>query len=215
MFPTVALVDPELTVTCSPQVTAHSGMDAITQLIESYVTKKVNPVTRALCLEGLKQASWALPVAVKDPTSRPARESMSHATLLSGIALANSGLGLAHGVAAALGVHCQVPHGLACAVMLPAAMQVNLSSRLLDLATIGRVLLNHQTLSSDSEAAQAALNFVSELSVQLGIPTKLRELGVRRDQLPALVKDSRGNSMSNNPTELNDTALAQLLEELW
>ncbi|MGC4049854.1 MAG: iron-containing alcohol dehydrogenase [Paludibaculum sp.] len=115
LVPAAVLIDPELTVSNPERVTAHSGMDAITQLIESFLTKKATPITKALCLEGLKAALPALETAVKEPTNRAAREAMSYAAWLSGVTLANSGLGLAHGVAAALGVHCRVPHGLACA----------------------------------------------------------------------------------------------------
>ena len=95
-------------------MTAASGMDAITQLLESFISRKAQPVPRALAVEGLRRAVPAIVEAVENPGSRPAREAMSHAAMLSGMALANSGLGMAHGVAAALGVHCRVPHGGRC-----------------------------------------------------------------------------------------------------
>ena len=120
-MPRIALVDPELTVSVPPEVTAASGMDAITQLIESYISRKAQPIPQALAVQGLRLAVPAIVEAVENAGSRPAREAMSHAALLSGMALANSGLGMAHGVAAALGVHCRVPHGVACALMLPVA----------------------------------------------------------------------------------------------
>ncbi len=115
LVPRIALVDPQLTVTVPPSVTAASGMDAITQLIESYVSRKSQPIPRALAVQGLRMAAPAIVEAVEKGSSQPAREAMSHAALLSGMALANSGLGMAHGVAAALGTHCRVPHGAACA----------------------------------------------------------------------------------------------------
>src|SRR5271165_4098689 len=121
ILPRIALVDPELTVTAPPEVTAASGMDAITQLIESYISRKAQPIPQALALNGLQLAVPSIVEAVENGRSRPARERMSHAALLSGMALANSGLGMAHGVAAALGIHGNVAHGLACAVMLPIA----------------------------------------------------------------------------------------------
>ena len=119
ILPRIALVDPELTVRVPPEVTAASGMDAITQLIESYISRKAQPIPQALAVQGLLLAVPAIAEAVENGRSRTARERMSHAALLSGMALANSGLGLAHGVAPALGIHCRVPHGMACAVMLP------------------------------------------------------------------------------------------------
>ena len=103
LMPRIALVDPELTVTVPPAVTAAGGMDAITQLIESYVSRKRQAIPRALAVAGLEDGVPAIVEAVENGRSRPAREAMSHAALLSGIALANSGLGMAHGVAAALG----------------------------------------------------------------------------------------------------------------
>src|SRR5262249_52038465 len=125
MLPRIVLVDPELAVSVPPHVAAWTGMDAITQLIESYVSRRATPATQQMAWTGLRQAATNLVDAFRDGASRSAREGMAMAALLSGIALANSGLGMAHGVAAALGVHCQVPHGLACAVMLPTAIEVN------------------------------------------------------------------------------------------
>ena len=115
ILPRIALIDPQLTVSVPPAVTAASGMDAITQLLESSISRKAQPIPQALCVEGLRRALPAIAEAVENPESRPAREAMAHAATLSGIALANSGLGMAHGVAAALGVHCRVSHGARCA----------------------------------------------------------------------------------------------------
>ncbi len=128
MVPAVALVDPELTMSCPFEITAHSGMDAITQLLESYISHRANRVTRALCLDGLQGIPTALLQATKPGNAaqaRASRERMSYAALMSGMALANSGLGFAHGVAAALGALCNIPHGLACATLLPTALRVN------------------------------------------------------------------------------------------
>jgi alcohol dehydrogenase class IV len=189
-------------------------MDAITQLIESYVTRKANPLTKALCLEGLRLAVGALPVAVEEPEDRPAREAMAYAAWLSGVTLANAGLGLAHGVAAALGVHCRVPHGLACAVMLPAAMRINAEACPEPFARIGE-LITKRTFRSNAETATAAVQSVEELATRVGIPLRLRDLGVTREQIPDLVPSSRGNSMSGNPVEVSDEQLRILLESLW
>ena len=147
------LVDPELTtVSLPPRVAAASGMDAITQLIESYISRKAQPIPQALALHGLQLAVPAIVEAVEDGRSRTARERMSHAALLSGMALANSGLGLAHGVAPALGIHCRVPHGLACAVMLPSALRINRDVRQTELATLARHLFGVPPLAPEGEA---------------------------------------------------------------
>ena len=152
ILPRIALVDPELTVSVPPDVTAASGMDAITQLIESYISRKAQPIPQALAVQGLRLAVPAIAEAVENGRSRPARERMSHAALLSGMALANSGLGLAHGVAPALGIHCRVPHGMACAVMLPAALRINRDVRQAELATLARHVFGVSPAAPDGEA---------------------------------------------------------------
>ena len=214
LVPAAVIIDPELTVSNPPEVTAHSGMDAITQLIESLVTKKATPLTKALCREGLRAAIPALEVAYKNPTDRAAREAMSYAAWLSGVALANSGLGMAHGVAAALGVHCRVPHGLACAVMLVPAMKANLQLCGREFAQLGELIAGGAVGSRELDADLAIVN-LEMLATSLGIPKRLRDLGVTEDQLSALVPASRGNSMSGNPRDLTDDELLELLTTLW
>lgn len=214
MVPKAVVVDPELTVSVPADVTAHTGMDAITQLIESYISRKAAPIPQALCLEGLRLAAPAIVKACRDGTNRWARESMAHAALLSGMALANSGLGLAHGVAAALGVHCLQPHGLACAVMLPAALRFNHSACREQYAGLAN-LLWPQSYASREAAAEAFVERISELCQSVGIPQRLRELGVLREQIPLLVPASHGNSLSGNPRDISDDELRDLLEALW
>ncbi len=235
MMPRIALVDPELTVSVPPATTAATGMDAITQLIEAFVSRRAQPIPQALCLQGLELAMPAIVEAVENGTSRPAREAMAHAALLSGLALANSGLGFAHGVAAALGVLHGVTHGLACAVMLPVAMRVNRDIARAELERLVPILLGGHRRTTEIEApilhsaarsagggeaptpatlsVDAAIDAVQTLNSRLRIPSRLSELGVTHDALPALAKASRGNSMSGNPRELSDDELLAVLEE--
>ena len=218
MVPRLVVVDPELTVSVPPKTTAFTGMDAITQLIESYISRRAAPIPQALCLHGLKLAIPALPVAVREGSSREAREAMSHAALLSGMALANSGLGFAHGVAAALGVTCNVPHGLACAVMLPAALRVNreVSSRqLAELEAMFDATAARHPSTDVLVAADCFIERIEQLCATVGIPTRLRDIGVQREQLDLLVPGSRGNSMSGNPRDVSDNELREILERLW
>jgi len=212
MIPRLVLVDPALAVSLPATTTAFTGMDAITQLIESYLSRRAAPIPQALCLQGLTLAIPALPLAVRDGQNRSAREHMAHAALLSGIALANSGLGMAHGVAAALGVQCQVPHGLACALLLPTALRVNAEVRQAELADLESLF---QPGTRDARQAQAFVTRIETLCRAVGIPSRLRDVGVTWDQIPALVTGSRGNSMSGNPREIPDSELRALLEELW
>ncbi len=213
LMPRVALVDPELTVTTPAETTAASGMDAITQLIESYVSKKTQPIPRALAVQGLRMAVPAMAEAVERPEHRPAREAMSHAALLSGMALANSGLGMAHGVAAALGTHCRIPHGVACAVMLPVAIRNNLAVCRDAFARLGHLVFGLPTKDQEA-AAEAFAEKIEQLCDRVKLPRKLSEVGVRREQIADLVRDSRGSSMSGNPRRLSDDELAEILERL-
>lgn len=212
LVPRVALVDPELTASLPPAQTAHSGLDALTQLIESYLSSRAQPVPQALALEGLSGLPQALIAAYEAGTNQAARERVAHAALLSGMALANSGLGLAHGVAAALGAECNVPHGLACAVMLPIALDVNREVAADHLARLGEVLAGRR-FDQSAKAIDAAFQQVDTLLTRLHIPRRLSELGVTAQQIPALVKGSRGNSMNGNPRQLTDAELHALLEQ--
>jgi alcohol dehydrogenase class IV len=214
LLPRVALVDPELSVSVPAAVTAASGMDAITQLIESYISRRAQPIPQALCLQGLQLAWSALPVAFREPTHQQARSRMAQAALLSGMALANSGLGLAHGVAAALGVHARVPHGLACAMLLPTALRVNAQVRQTELAELAHMLLHLPAGCSAEAAVQALIEAVEELCCRLGLPGRLSQLGVRQDQIPAIVHDSYGSSMQGNPRDVPEAELTGLLEAL-
>jgi alcohol dehydrogenase class IV len=214
MVPQLALIDPELTVTCPRNTTAWSGMDAITQLIESLITPKSTEITRALSKEGLRTALPALRRACDEPDHRPSREAMSHAAFLSGVTLANAGLGMAHGVAAALGVNCQFAHGLACAVLLPTALRVN---RQVCEATLAEIapLFGTREWSTSSAAADFVVESITQLGRDLGVPERLRDLGVPKEQIAELVPASRGNSMNGNPRPLSDNELHDILEALW
>lgn len=214
IMPRVALVDPELTATVPAAVTAASGMDAITQLIESFISRKARPIPQTLALEGLKKAVPAIAEAVENGRSQPAREAMAHAAMISGICLANSGLGMAHGVAAALGVYCRVAHGVACALMLPVALRVNRQVRQADLARLAHLLFGKGPSTSPEEAVDVFIGEISTLCDRVGVPRRLSQIGVRADQIPAIVRDSRGSSMSGNPRELSDAELTEILEEI-
>jgi alcohol dehydrogenase class IV len=213
MVPRIVLIDPELTVDLPPKITAQTGMDAITQRIESYLSKRAQPIPQALAESGLRLALRSIETAVTHGTNRGAREAMAYAAYLSGIALANSGLGMAHGVAATLGIHCQISHGLACAVMLPVALRFNRDVRLAEMARLASLETGERAID-DAEAADYFIARIEELTKRIGIPTRLSEIGVRPEQLLALVKGSRGNSMDGNPREVSDVELSHQLERM-
>ena len=214
LLPRLVVVDPELTLWLPATVTATTGLDAITQLVESYVSCRATPITRSLVATGLPGAVPALSRAYREPGHLPSRETLARAALLSGMALANSGLGLAHGVAAALGIEAGVPHGLACAVLLPVAMRFNRPHRSEDFAQLGE-WLSGRGHESPSAAAEAGVQAVESLLSELGIPRRLRELGVARERLPELARQSRGNSLSGNPVPVEPDVLLRVLEEVW
>jgi alcohol dehydrogenase class IV len=212
LLPRAVLIDPELTVSLPAAVTAHSGLDAITQLIESYISRRAQPIPQALARDGLRLAAPALLAALRQPGNRQAREAMAHAALLSGMALANSGLGMAHGVAAALGVHCRISHGLACGFLLPIALRTNrpvCTQQYAELAASLGLVKNDST----EQAADALLAQIETLCRDVGLPERLADLGVRREQLPAVVRSSRGNSMDGNPRMITDEELTKILEQ--
>ncbi len=221
MIPRLVLIDPELTVTTPPRTTAYCGMDAVCQLVESYLSRRGQPLPRALTRSTVADAVYYLDIAVRDGAHRAAREAMAHAALVSGLALANSGLGMAHGVAAALGIHCGVPHGLACAVMLPCAMRTNRAVCEPLLAQLGRAFAQRQATAgtnppawSEARAADWAIETIETLCRQIGIPRRLSELGVSAEAIPRLVASSRGNSMNGNPRSLSDDELTSILEQM-
>jgi alcohol dehydrogenase class IV len=216
MVPRAALVDPELTASCDRGTIIASGLDCITQLIESYLCRFARPLPRALVLQALPGALEALPRLLTPPASpaahgddrAAARAAMSHAALVSGMALANSGLGLAHGVAAALGIACGTPHGLACATMLPATLRVNRPACGHDLAALERAA-DPSAPPSDDEAADAFVDRIDRLCADA--PRRLGEIGVRADQLDWLAENSGGNSMRGNPVQIDTAAVRKLL----
>ena len=221
MVPRAALVDPDLTASCDSSTIAASGLDCITQLIESFVCRFAKPLPRCLVLESLPRALHALPrlltpkPADEDPQrwidSRAAdRAALSHAALLSGLALTNSGLGLAHGVAAALGVACGAPHGIACAVMLPAALRVNREVVRDDFALLERAV-DSSASRDDTTAAEAFVQRIERLCLESGVPRRLSELGVTADQIDWLAEHSGGASMRGNPVQLATEELRGLL----
>jgi alcohol dehydrogenase class IV len=220
LVPRAALVDPDLTASCDRATVAASGLDCITQLIESFVCRFKKPLPRALVQEALPRAMRALPRLLATEsrgeaavTTAADRAAMSHAALVSGMALANSGLGLAHGVAAALGVACGAPHGLACAVMLPAAMRVNRAVAEVDFAVLERAV-DPAASPDDAAAADAFVERIDRLCGEAGAPRRLSDLGITADQIGWLADHSGGGSMKGNPAQLGIDELRTMLEAM-
>jgi alcohol dehydrogenase len=214
MVPRAVIIDPALGAGCERATTAAAGLDAITQLIESFICRFARPVPRALVLDALPRALGALPRLLADPTDLEARVAMSHAAFVSGVALTNSGLGMAHGVAAALGIECGTPHGVACALMLPVAMRVNATVAERDLATLERAV-DPEAVGDDGTCAAAFVGRIERLCREAGVPERLAELGLARDRISWLADNSGGASMRGNPVELDPARLRPILDAVW
>lgn len=215
----VAVIDPELAVSASPGVTASSGLDALCQLIESYTSNRAQPMTDALALQGVALAATALPRACADGGDLEAREAMALAALLSGITLANAGLGAVHGFAAPLGANFPAPHGTICAALLPHVVSANIAALAAEspqhpylerYADLGRQLTHSPALTRDA-ALEAAQRFLGDLVRQLKIPP-LRNFGLQPADVPGMVALARkASSMRYNPAVLSDDTLARVL----
>ena len=217
LLPRVALVDPELTLDLPPALTASTGMDALTQLIEPYVCVRANPMTDALCVEGIRRAAHSLRRAFEHGEDTAAREDMALASLFGGLALANAGLGAVHGFAAPIGGMFPAPHGAVCAALLPGVMAANVralrertpdSPALRRYDEVARLLTGRPQANAEDGAAWTA-----ELCRALQIPP-LRAWGVAESEVAAVVEKARqASSMKANPIPLTEAELCQVLSE--
>ncbi|MDX9752388.1 MAG: iron-containing alcohol dehydrogenase, partial [bacterium] len=212
LFPTLAVLDAELTLPLSRQQTAYSGMDAITQLIESFITKNASPLTDALALAGLRLALPAMRRLITDLHDLEAREHLLLASTLSGITLANAGLGMAHGFAPAFGALYGVPHGMACAILLPHAMRFNQPAAEAKFAAIGALVDPAET--HPPRLAQAAIAAIQEINDTFQIPRDFQEFQIPQNEKPAILDRSRGNSMNGNPIPVRDDEALAFLEKI-
>ncbi len=217
MLPAVALVDPELTLDLPPTLTASTGLDALTQLIEPFTCNRANPVTDAFCVEGIGCAARSLRMACADGKNLAARTDMSLAALYGGLALANAGLGAVHGFAAPVGGMFPAPHGAVCAVLLPHVMAANMRA-LRARAPSSDVLRRYDEVArmvtgSPSARADDGVRWVSELVNDLKIPM-LGTYGIKQCHVAELVdKATKASSMKANPVSLSASELAGVLEQ--
>jgi len=215
MLPRVALIDPELTLELPREITAASGLDALTQLIEPYVSCRANPMTDALCIEGIRRAARSIRPCCEDGGNLSAREDMSLASVWSGMALANSGLGAVHGFAGPIGGMFPAPHGAVCAALLPHVLETNLralrgrapnSGSLRKFDEVARLLNGRSNAVADD-----AINWIAALVRDLQIPP-LSRYGITKDHADELVeKATAASSMKGNPLPLTADELKQIL----
>ena len=215
MLARLVVVDPELTLDLPPALTASTGLDALTQLIEPYVSIRANPLTDGFCLEGLRRVSRSLRRAYHCGSDIAAREFMSLASLLGGLALANAGLGVVHGFAAPIGGMFDAPHGAICAALLPHGMAINIHAsraRTPDGETLRRYETVARLLTGKPDAlAEEGVEWVRQLCRELQIPP-LSSYGIQARDVPTLVeKASKASSMKGNPSNLTMDELREVL----
>jgi alcohol dehydrogenase class IV len=215
LLPTIAVIDPELTFSLPPSITASTGMDALTQLIEPFVCNAPSPLTDALCRDGILRVARSLRKVFENGNNSNAREEMALASLFSGIALANARLGAVHGMANPIGGMSHASHGAICARLLPLVMEANLHalrSRLPESPAILRYNEIARLLTWDEYAsADAGVIWVRELCQALDI-RPLKEYGLKTEDFSALVENSqKASSMRGNPVELTDSELMTIL----
>lgn len=218
MLPRVALVDPELTYSMPPNVTAYTGMDALTQVLEPYVSHRATPITDGLCREGLIRAGRSLQKAYEHDRDPAAREDMALASLMGGLALANSGLGAVHGFAGPIGGMFDAPHGAICARLLPFVTEANIAAlkardprnpALNRYAEIMMLLIER----SSTNLINDGLDWLHRLSARLGIP-RLSHYGIKAEHIPEIVeKSANASSMKANPIVLTADELTSIMEK--
>jgi len=215
----IALVDPDFLSTCPPPIIAANGMDAFTQLLESYVSSKANRFTDALAWSGMKAARDSLLTWYeRGESARDAQAGMAYAALMSGITLAQVGLGSVHGLASPLGAFFPIPHGVVCGTLVAEATAMNIralkerepsSKILLKYAQAGR-MMTHDIHLSDEEALKRLIEVLDSWTQTMHLPP-LSKYGVTEEDIPKIVANSRGSSMKTNPIVLTDEEISEIL----
>ncbi|SHF09855.1 Alcohol dehydrogenase, class IV [Desulfofundulus australicus DSM 11792] len=217
LLPRVAIVDPELTVTMPPHITAATGMDALTHAVEAYISVNATTITDSLALTAIKIISRYLRTAVANGEDREARENMAMASLLAGIAFANAGVGAVHALAYPLGAQFHVPHGVANAVLLPYVMESNLLGALPRFKEMALAMGERVEELSDRAAADKFIEAIKQLSTDVKIPLHLRELGVNAEAIPGMAEGAIKVTrlLANNPRKLTVDDIREIYERAF
>lgn len=215
LLPRLAIVDPQLTLSMPPAITASTGLDALTQLIEPFVSNAANPLTDALCSEGIQRIARSLRQAYHCGDDLSAREDISLASLFSGLALANARLGAVHGLAGPIGGMFPAPHGAVCGRLLPFVFEANLKAlrqRAPQSPAIARYTQIARWLTARPKAkAEEGILWLREISEEFSIPP-LRAYGITPADFPAIAAQARkASSMKGNPIELNEEEMFSIL----
>lgn len=214
-IPAVAIVDPELMYTLPKSLTAATGMDALTHAIEGYITKGAWVMSDMYELQAIKMIAENLPLAVDEPTNPVGREGMALAQYIAAQAFSNVGLGLVHGMAHPMGSLHDIPHGVANALLLPTIMEFNMPCCIEKYGVVARTMGVDTTGMSAEEAAQAAVDAVKALSIRVGIPQTLTELGIKEENIPALAAQAIADVCTpGNPRDVTEAEIVELYKKV-
>ena len=214
-IPAVAIVDPELMYSLPKGLTAATGMDALTHAIEGYITKGAWVMSDMYELQAIKMIAENLPLAVEEPTNPVRREGMALAQYIAAQAFSNVGLGLVHGMAHPMGSLHDVPHGVANALLLPTIMEFNMPKCIEKFGVIARTMGVDTTGMTAEQAAQAAVDAVKALSIRVGIPQTLGELGIKEEDIPALAAQAITDVCTpGNPRDVTEAEIVELYKKV-
>jgi alcohol dehydrogenase len=217
LYPTVALLDPELTLTLPPPITAQTGMDALTHALEAYTSNKANPLSDLVAEKAIALIGGSLKKAVQKGNDIKARENMLLGSLLAGLALANAGVTAVHAMAYPLGAFFNIPHGLANAVLLPYVLEFNRIGHPERFARLGALLSGSSPSASPEQGAKECIRRIIRLSRAIGIPKNLAELKIPRkaipEMAPAALKVAR--PIENNPRSISEEDIIALYEKMY
>ncbi len=214
LFATAAVVDPELTVSMPPEITASSGADALCQAIESFVARGAQPPSDALAGQAIQWIGRSLVRAYEQGSDLPARADMLYGSLLTGMAMTNTRLGGAHGLAHPLGYRYHIAHGVICGLLLPYVMEYSLEHASDKYAEVARLLQVETRGLSASEAAQEAVVAVRVITTKIGIPHHLRIFEVQQEDFPAIIAQALPSAnLKNNPRPLGAEDLQVILKQ--
>ena len=217
IYPRTALIDPALTDSVPPHITAATGMDTFCHAAESFIAGRATQHTRQAAADALRRTLEFLPRAVADGTDREARDQMAYACLQAGFSLANAGVILVHGLAHAIGARARIPHGVANTVCLLPVMRLAAERNPSLMAELAEPLGVPAEVAEASERAQAAVAIIERLVDQVGLPTRLRDVGVERAWLPDVAAATLTNTrvVANSPVQPNAAELTELLDEIF
>ncbi len=215
------ILDPSLTLSCPPEITAHSGSDALVQAIEAFVSKHSHPLSDIYAMEAIILIGRNLRKVVNNGDNYEARAQMLLGSYFAGVAFSNVKLGLVHGLAHPIGYKYKLPHGEICGSLLPWVIEYNLKVRANKYAKISKTLNMHDFFNkyepeaSNEDNTKRLIGMIKELFADIGIPLRLEDLGIEKESFDWIIARTKGGSVNANPREVDKESLKKLLERAF